>query len=110
MSRMALKITADGELTEIDLDERGSYRTLNEALGWFEVYTFSPTVDVWISEEPLPGMSENATATRMLTKSRGVRTVIRGTAVITGGSDSDGETLGLTPEQIVTYRGIHSLS
>ncbi|MFF2053778.1 DUF3846 domain-containing protein [Leifsonia sp. NPDC058194] len=72
--------------------------------GSFECVELNDDVHVWLNEEgKLRGMPWNPRAQRLWDQRYGSFTdVLVGPAVLTGGVDRHGDTLGLSPEQIAT--------
>ena len=71
--------------------------------GWVQVVALpnesddTDTVALWVNEEgKFSGLPINALATELWVRSYGKTDVIVGNVVITGGTDSEGETLGLS--------------
>lgn len=99
----ALVLTTDNTVeVEQDTDEFVSYATLSRAVGgMIEAVTLPSGLTLWVNEEgKLDGLPVNEYATRLFVSAFGAVDVIVGNAIITGGADDDGETLGLTDEQV----------
>lgn len=95
--KRALIITATGEKIETDLDPN-SYEVLSGAVGGLiECVQLNPKLNLWVNEEgKLTGLPYNSVATRLWEAVFGFGTgVIVGDAILTGGTDSEGDTLGL---------------
>jgi hypothetical protein len=95
--RKALVVSTAGIITEVDLDN-DSLKTLQTAVGgWIQAVDLNPTVTVWMNEEgKFNGMELNPYATLIWGAAFGHGTdVIMGTAVFTGGTDENGETLAI---------------
>ena len=59
------------------------------------------SLTLWVNEEgKLTGKTPNFVATNFYTRKYGVVDIVVGTVVFTGGTDEEGETLGLTDETI----------
>lgn len=59
------------------------------------------TVSLWLNEEgKFSGLERNNVATYLWARSYGLTDVIMGDVVLTGGTDEDGDTLGLTEGQV----------
>jgi len=94
--------------TEMDAEIRtftvgDSYELLKDAVGgWVEhAYLSSLGVDLWLNEEgKMLGLERNEIATLLFQNEFGPFDSIRGNVIFTGGTDAEGETLGLTEEQI----------
>jgi hypothetical protein len=95
--RKALVVSTAGIITEVDLDN-DSLKTLQTAVGgWIQAVDLNPTITVWMNEEgKFNGMELNPYATLIWGAAFGHGTdVIMGTAVFTGGTDENGETLAI---------------
>lgn len=99
----ALQINTDGTVEIIVNDDKFvGYSTLSGAVGgMIECVTFSDTLTMWVNEEgKMCGLPVNEYATRLFVANFGPFDTIVGNAILTGGADDDGETLGLTDGQI----------
>lgn len=110
--RKALQINIDGTTTELDLEApQGSLRILQGAVGgWIQAVDISDNLTMWVNEEgKLEGLLPNEFGTRLFSKRFGEGVdVIVGNIVLTGGTDDEGETLGLTDEQVKSFSFIAS--
>lgn len=94
--------------TELDTEirtftEGTSYELIRTAVeGWIEcVHLPSLGVDMWLNEEgKLIDLPQNDIATYLFCKEFEMFDSIRGNVIFTGGAGSEGETLGLSEEQI----------
>ena len=95
--RKAVFIGFDTELKVVDLDVKGSYQTLSEAVdGYIEAVYLTETMTMWVNEEgKLDTLPVNGIATAIFQEAFGVLDIIMGNVIITGGHDNEGETLGL---------------
>ena len=99
----ALVLTTNNTVeVEQDTDEFVSYATLSRAVGgMIEAVTLPNGLTLWVNEEgKMDGLAPNVYATRLFVSAFGAVDVIVGNAIVTGGADDDGETLGLTDEQV----------
>jgi len=109
--KKAIQIKTTGEVAELDITEN-SLTTLQTAVGgWVQAIdiatnpTFTSTqwtgITMWCNEEgKLTGLPHNPFAQFMWDKAFGPHTdYIVGDIVLTGGTDKEGETLGLSDEQ-----------
>ena len=88
---------------EQDTDEFVSYATLSRAVGgMIEAVTLPNGLTLWVNENGKnDGLPVNDYATRLFASAFGEGIdIIVGNAIVTGGADDEGETLGLTDEQI----------
>lgn len=99
-------IRPDGRYVKIEIDPKRELETLQaEVGGCVEVVTSADnTLTFWCNEEgKLLGMEPNQAATALWWVVHPIMhkvDVLVGTVVITGGCDSEGETLGLDDDQI----------
>jgi hypothetical protein len=96
--RTVLRIDTDGTLTKLDLDApEGSLKVLQTAVGgYIECVEISRWLNIWVNEEFL--FNEEFKPNPLgcaLTKG-----IILGPIVLTGGVDSEGETLALPDQKI----------
>ena len=99
----AVVLTTDNTVeVEQDTDEFVSYATLSRAVGGLiEAVSLPNGLTLWVNEEGKnDGLAPNVLATRLFVSAFGAVDVIVGNAIVTGGADEDGETLGLTDEQV----------
>jgi hypothetical protein len=98
-------IKTTGEIDFQEVSEEGEYDFLSGAVGgWIQSVPLVNDFDelnLWCNEEgKLNGLPLNALATELGENSYGKTDMIVGNAVITGGADDEGETMGLTQEQM----------
>jgi hypothetical protein len=101
--RNALVIGMDESLEVIDLDaEEGSLKVLQNAVdGYVQAIDLNQELTMWANEEgKLEGMMTNSIATAIFQARFGMIDIIVGNAVLTGGVDDEGDTIGLTEEQV----------
>lgn len=101
--RNAVVIGFDTDLSVVDLDApEGALAVLQDAVdGYVQAIDLTPTMTMWCNEEgKLDGLPNNAIATAIFQEKFGAVDIIVGNAVITGGVDDEGETIGLTAEQV----------
>lgn len=98
----ALIIPVDGKPREVAFDRGASYEVLRNAVGgYIECVALSDTLDMWVNEDgKLISLPINSTATFLWTLVYGPTDVIVGDVIFTGGVDDEGETLGLSDDQI----------
>lgn len=99
----ALIVRTDLTHEVVEFEVGNSYNLIREAVGgWIECAHIAPYgVDVWLHEEgKLIGLPHNLVGTRLWEAAYGRTDAIVGDIVVTGGADEDGETLGLTDEQL----------
>lgn len=106
--KRALQVKTTGEVTELDL-EPDTLATLQAGVGgYIEAIDLANDLTMWCNEEgKLHGLPHNPFAQFMWDKAYGIHTdYIVGDIVLTGGSDEDGETLGLSEEQVKIVKQI----
>ncbi len=99
----AVVLTTDNTVeVEQDTNEFVSYATLSRAVGGLiEAVSLPNGLTLWVNEEGKnDGLAPNVLATRLFISAFGAVDVIVGNAIITGGADDEGETLGLTDAQV----------
>ena len=105
--KTAFKITTDGWVTKLDLSTE-PLATLQQGVGGLvQAVDLSERLTMWLNEEgKVLGQAHNPYGQFFWDKLFGVHTdYIVGDIVISGGTDEDGNTLGLTEQQVewVTY-------
>jgi Domain of unknown function (DUF3846) len=98
MSKTALQVASNGEVKELDLST-DSLKVLQTAVdGLIEPIDVFDNLTMWVNEEFLlraePDVNPVASAVYSFA---GGATVIHGTVVFTGGTDEEGNTLGIDP-------------
>lgn len=104
--KQALKVSVDGVTEVVDLDApEGSMKVLQSAVGgWYEAIDLNDEVTMWCNEEgKLEGLPTHVPATRIFQTTFNTQDWIAGNIILTGGVDDEGDTLGLTDEQIEKY-------
>lgn len=108
MSKKALQVKTTGEVVELDITA-DSLEYLQTAVGgWVQAIDIATDMTMWCNEEgKLIGLPHNPYAQFMWDKAFGAHTdYIVGDIVLTGGTDEEGATLGLSDEQTVIVRNI----
>ena len=109
--RKAVVIGFDTSIGVIDLDaHEGSLKVLQDAVdGWVQVVDLSPKLSIWVNEEgKMNGLPYNDIATAIYQDRFGAVDIIVGNAVLTGGTDEEGDTIGLTDEQVERITNLFS--
>jgi hypothetical protein len=98
----AIIIKATGEKSVVEFDEESSYKVLSGAVGGFiERVQLKGGLDLWLNEEgKLTGLPQNPIGTGLWSDSYGTTDIIVGNIIITSGTDDEGNTLGLSDEQV----------
>jgi hypothetical protein len=99
--KKALSVNTDFTTEVLDL-EPDSYTPLRDAVnGLIQAVDLRHDLTMWCNEEgKLIGLNPSIIGTYMWEKTFGMTDVIVGNVVFTGGTDDEGETLGLSPEQL----------
>jgi hypothetical protein len=107
-TKTALQVKTTGEVTELDLSS-DSLQTLQTAVGgWVQAIDLASDLSMWCNEEgKLNSLPHNPYAQFMWDKVFGAHTdYLVGDIVLTGGTDSEGETIGLTQEQVDIIKAV----
>ena len=98
----ALHIKTTGQVQVVEFENDTCYQTLSAGVGgYIECVALSEQMDLWCNEDgKVDGLPFNPLATRIFHHAHKTSDFIVGDAVITGGIDDEGESLGLTDEQI----------
>jgi hypothetical protein len=104
-TKQVIVITPEHEVSVQQMPIAKEYDFLNTAVaGWIQAVELSEDLEgitLWVNEEgKMNGLPYNQKATYLWEKSYGFTDVIVGTAVLTGGTDDEGETLPLTDVQV----------
>jgi hypothetical protein len=96
MAKNALVVNTDGTYSTLDVETEFLSKMQNAVDGLIEAIDLSDNLTMWVNEEFLfrGSFEPNLLGTAMY-QSVGGGSVILGTIVFTGGTDSEGETLGL---------------
>jgi hypothetical protein len=103
-TKMAVAISPAGSVELIDLSS-GSLEKLQTAVGgWVQAIELSNELTLWCNEEgKMIGLEHNPLAQHLWDRAFGAGTdYIVGTVVLTGGTDDEGDTIGITEEQILS--------
>jgi hypothetical protein len=107
MTKQVIVITPENEVSvkQMPSTSPDEYNFLNTAVaGWIQAVPLDDELEgitLWVNEEgKLDGLPYNQKATYLWEQSYGFSDVIVGTAVLTGGTDDEGETLPLTDVQV----------
>jgi len=99
----AVIITTEGKKSVVDFDFGNSYQILSDAVGGMIECVGLKDADVWCNENGIAeGLPLNMIASAIYSDAFNAGNAILGDVIITGSCDAEGETLGLTDEQ-VTY-------
>lgn len=104
----AIALETDGTIRTVALDEASEYDELVKLVGgYLEAVTLRNGHTLWVNEEgKLQGLPYNNTAQAIFDHNFGPGVdLIVGNAVIMGDVDENGDTLGLTEEELAMYVG-----
>ena len=104
--KKAVVLSTDGTVRSIDIDPSNELTQLQSLVGgYIQAVTLPNGVTMWLNEEgKLHGLEHNSSAQRLFDRSFGAGyDLIVGDAVLMGGADEEGDTLGLTEEQVALY-------
>lgn len=99
----AVIITTDGEKSVVEFTNETSYATLKGAVDGYIEVVHLPNIkaDMWVNEEgKLLALPQNPTGTALWVDNYGPSDYTAGNIIITGLVDNEGETLGLSDEQV----------
>lgn len=101
----AVIISTDGSATVAEFELGESYKMLSNAVGgYIECVRLSATTDLWCNENGIAeGLPLNLKGSAIYLETFNAGNPILGNIVITGGADDEGETLGLTDEQVAYW-------
>lgn len=101
----ALVITTAGA---VEVIEEISLKVLQGKVGgWVQAVDLKPNLTLWCNEEgKMNGLAVNDFATELWESVYGATDIIVGDVVLTGGADDEGETLGLTDNQIEALKAL----
>jgi hypothetical protein len=100
----AVIITTEGKKSVVDFDFGNSYQILSDAVGGMIECVGLKDADVWCNENGIAeGLSLNMIASAIYSDAFNASNPILGNVIITGSCDAEGETLGLTDEQVAYW-------
>ena len=106
VKKIALQIASNGDVTELDISEN-SLKVLQTAVdGYIEAVDIFEDLTMWVNEEFLLRSEPDPNAIASVIFSMvGGSYAIHGTVVLTGGTDEEGNTLGLSPDIAEELKG-----
>jgi hypothetical protein len=115
MGSNVLIIETDGKMY---VDTQISLEFLQKQVGgWVQVVDLpaegndTESVAMWMNEEgKFSGLDSNSHATELWVRSYGMTDVIMGNVVLTGGTDEDGDTLGLSDSKTLELMKMFALA
>ena len=94
--KTALRINTDFTTEILDLEDDSLKKLQGAVGGWVQAVDLQDNLTLWCNEEgKLIGLTPNIIGTHMFEKSFGMTDVIMGDVVFTGGTDDEGDNLGL---------------
>ena len=95
--KLALAIHTDGEVSTFSLPDDELAALQGIVGGWVQCIDLEPTISMWLNDEgKLIGLPHNPVAQELWDRRFGPGTdMIVGNVVITGGTDENGDTVGL---------------
>jgi hypothetical protein len=103
MNKKVILIPVKGAPEVVELtQEFVDYDTISNGVeGWIESVSLEDNLNLWVNEEgKVNSLPYNNLATVLWEAYYGFTDVIMGPAVVTGGADEEGETLGLDDAQV----------
>lgn len=106
----AVIITTSGEKSVVEFDNETCYKTLSDAVGgMIECVGIDENTDMWVNENGIAeGLPLNLHGSAIYAETWKASNPILGNVIITGGSDEEGYTLGLTDEQVEKWLAYNS--
>jgi hypothetical protein len=95
-------VKVDGSREVVEFEKGESYDVLSKAVGgYIECVRLADNLDMWVNEEgKLVGLPVNEYGTLFYQEIHGATDIICGDVIFTGGADDEGETLGLSDDEI----------
>ena len=100
----AVIITTEGNKSVVTFDFGNSYQILSDAVGGMIECVGLKDADLWCNENGIAeGLELNMIASAIYSDAFGAGNPVLGNVIITGSVDAEGETLGLTDEQVAYW-------
>ena len=100
----AVIISTEGHKSVVEFDFGKSYQLLSDAVGGMIECVGLKDADLWCNENGISeGLDLNMIASAIYSDAFGAGNPILGNVIITGSVDDEGETLGLTDEQVAYW-------
>ena len=99
----AVIIKTDSTKELVEFTNETSYKTLSSAVGgYIQSIDFDDTITLWCNENgKLDDLPQNPVATAFWVEKFGLTDYVVGDVIFTGGTDDEGQTLGLSDEQVL---------
>ncbi len=102
----AVIISTEGQKSVVEFEFRKSYQLLSDAVGGMIECVGLKDADLWCNENGIAeGLELNMIASAIYSEAFNASNPILGNVIITGSVDAEGETLGLTDEQVAYWLG-----
>jgi hypothetical protein len=102
----AVVISTDGHKGVVEFEFGKSYELLSDAVGGMIECVSLEDADLWCNENGIAeGLDLNMIASAIYSDAFNASNPILGNVIITGSVDAEGETLGLTDEQVAYWLG-----
>lgn len=100
--KKAVIVKTDNTTKTVELTASNELAVLQEAVGgWVQAIQLTDTLTLWLNEEgKMEELAHNAIAQWYWDMAFGRTDYIVGNAIFTGGFDEEGETIGLTDQQV----------
>ncbi len=100
----AVIISTEGQKSVVEFEFRKSYQLLSDAVGGMIECVSLEDADLWCNENGIAeGLDLNMIASAIYSNAFGAGNPVLGNVIITGSVDAEGETLGLTDEQVAYW-------
>ena len=100
----AVIISTEGHKSVVEFDFGKSYQLLSDAVGGMIECVGLKNADLWCNENGISeGLDLNMIASAIYSEAFNASSPILGNVIITGSVDAEGETLGLTDEQVAYW-------
>ena len=100
----AVIISTEGHKSVVEFEFGKSYQLLSDAVGGMIECVGLKDADLWCNENGISeGLDLNMIASAIYSDAFGAGNPILGNVIITGSADDEGETLGLTDEQVAYW-------
>ncbi len=100
----AVIISTEGQKSVVEFEFRKSYQLLSDAVGGMIECVGLKDADLWCNENGISeGLDLNMIASAIYSNAFGAGNPVLGNVIITGSVDAEGETLGLTDEQVAYW-------
>ena len=100
----AVIISTEGHKSVVEFEFGNSYQILSDAVGGMIECVGLKDADLWCNENGIAeGLELNMIASAIYSDAFGAGNPILGNVIITGSADDEGETLGLTDEQVAYW-------